>query len=312
MVDVKMNSVTEQSEEKSWVGNVHANHAGTIFFHRLIETFGIHVAYGVLFFAAWQYALFDAKSVRAIRAFRLNCGLSTRKSDFFHHFRSFGISLIDRFILTRGMRDAIRFRFKYCNEAVISVEADRGGVILLGAHMGNWEIAGALLSRRLSKPVHVFMYDDQNDATDSSKQETTGVIIHPVQAGGADIAVEIVNALRNGEIVCMHGDRFYEGQRTLEIGFLGKMALFPAGPMAMAAITGASVIPCFTMRRSLFEYEFSAATPIHPERGERGNRDTLIRSAMERYVAVLEEKCREFPLQWYNFFPFWRENQASD
>ncbi|MBN1760707.1 MAG: lysophospholipid acyltransferase family protein [Chitinispirillaceae bacterium] len=225
----------------------------------------------------------------------------------FRHFRSFGISLIDRYILTRGMRDAKRFRFDYINESVIEQEAFRGGVILLGAHMGNWEIAGALLGKRLRKPVHVFMYDDQPEATgNASVREKDGVIIHPVQADGADIAVEVVNALRSGEIVCLHGDRYFEGQRTVEIGFLGKPALFPAGPMAMAMITGATVLPCFTLRTSLFHYEFSSATPIRPQVVDRCRRDAAIREATEQYVRILEATCRRYPDQWYNFYRYWK------
>jgi predicted LPLAT superfamily acyltransferase len=300
-----------EEQEHDWVENVEGNRAGTLFFHRIIEQFGIRPAYVLLFFAAWYYVFFDRNSVAALRQFRERCGMKTRRRDLYRHFRSFGIALIDRFVLTRGGSGAKRFVFTYSNEATIAEEVKRGGgVILLGAHMGNWEIAGALLGKRLATPVHVFMYDQGNTGIDISGRSENGVIIHPVQTGGAAIAVEIINALRGGEIVCLHGDRYYEGQRTIAFDFLGALAHFPAGPMAMAAITGASVLPCFTMRTSLFHYEFSAAMPIRPESADRSTRDETIRTATERYVRILEETCGRYPDQWYNFYRFWSDSDC--
>ncbi len=307
---VKKEPATQSREEQEhdWVENVAGNRAGTLFFHRIIELFGIRPAYVMLFFAAWYHVFFDRNSVAALRQFRKRCGMTTHRSDLYRHFRSFGIALIDRFVLTRGGAGAKRFVFTYSNEAVIAEEVKRGGgVILLGAHMGNWEIAGALLGKRLATAVHVFMYDQNESVIDQSVRNEKGVIIHPVQTGGADVAVEIINALRSGEIVCLHGDRYVEGQRTVPIDFLGASAPFPAGPMAMATITGASVLPCFTLRTSLFHYEFSAATPIRPEPASRSTRDEVIRAATERYVRILEEMCGRYPDQWYNFYRFWSD-----
>lgn len=305
-----MTSTTNQPEEENWVTRVKEHRTGTLFFHRIIGTFGIRAAYGMLFLAAWQHALNNKESVRALRTFRSYCGLSCRKVDFFRHFYSFGRSLIDRYVLTRKMRDAEKFRFDFHNESVIASEAAHGsGVILLGAHMGNWEISASFVGRRLSKRVHVFMYDTAGTTTNTVEATANdSVIIHPVQTGGADVAVEIINALRAGEIVCMHGDRFFKRQRTVPVEFFGKKALFPAGPMAMASITGASVIPCFTLWSSPFKYEFSATTPIRPEHGTRERRDAAIEEAMRHYVAILEDRCRQYPLQWYNFHSFWQED----
>ena len=294
----------------NWVSRVGANRIGTIFFHRLIEMFGLRAAYLMLHFAAWQHVLLDKKSVSAIRDFRTRCGVPAGRYCIYRHFHSFGMSLIDRFYLTRTTGEG-KFGFTYINEETIGREVQRGGgVILLGAHFGNWEIAGALLGKRLSKPVHVLMYDDRSEDPAGAAAGSEGIIIHPVQADAADTAVEIINALRAGEIVCLHGDRYFTGQRKTAIDFLGSPASFPAGPMAMAMITGASVIPCFTVRTSLFHYEFSAADPIRPEAADRNLRDKAIRTAMEKYVRVLETQCRKYPDQWYNFYGYWMDREC--
>jgi len=36
-----------------------------------------------------------------------------------------------------------------------------------------------------------------------------------------------------------------------------------------------------------------------------------IRAALERYAATLESLCREAPYNWFNFYDFWAEADAS-
>ncbi|HEY1434573.1 MAG TPA: acyltransferase, partial [Thermoanaerobaculia bacterium] len=44
-----------------------------------------------------------------------------------------------------------------------------------------------------------------------------------------------------------------------------------------------------------------APLPIDTE----GDRDAAVRRNIERYVALLERYVREYPEQWYCFYPFW-------
>ena len=297
---MKKNSTSEK-----WVVRAVGNKKGTRFFIWVINTFGILPAYGFLFFASLQYLLFDKKAVNALCDYRKRLGFNAPLFSIFKHFYSFGVTLIDRvaFLTNRGKS----FNTIHINEELINRELDYGnGVILLGAHFGNWEFAGNLLTKRIAARVHVFMYDAGNEASTERVSVLQNLVIHHVQDSTSDTAVEIVNALRAGDIVCMHGDRFFGNQRTETIDFLGEPARFPVGPMALAAITGASVITCFTVRTSFFHYTFSAEEPDRiTNNQDRVMRDRQIRSALEKYVKVLERKCREYPYQWYNFYRFW-------
>ena len=292
-----------------WIEQAVGNRAGTRFFIKVINLFGLFPAYFFLFFASCQYLFFDRKSSAAIRNYRRRLGLSTSKLHLFRHFYSFGVTLIDRYAYM-GKRESHRFKTLHSNEERIIREVGQGkGVILLGAHFGNWEFAGNLLTKRITARVHVFMYATGNEYKDGNISVINNLIIHHVQNAASDIAVEIINALRSGDIVCMHGDRFIEGQRTETIDFLGKTARFPVGPMALAAITGAPVIICHTVRTALFSYTFSAEEPVQISAGvDRTVRDEQMRSALEKYVSVLEKMCRKYPYQWYNFYQFWENS----
>jgi KDO2-lipid IV(A) lauroyltransferase len=39
----------------------------------------------------------------------------------------------------------------------------------------------------------------------------------------------------------------------------------------------------------------------------QGERETALRTNVERYVAVLERYVRAYPEQWYCFYPFWAD-----
>ena len=299
----------KQHINDAWIERADGNRTGTLFFQRIIDTLGIFPAYGMLFFAAWQYAFFDRKAVDAIRDFRAHLGLPTTNFDLYRHFYSFGMTLIDRYAFLHGK--GAKVHTVHDNEAWIVREVERGkGVILLGAHVGNWEFAGDLLVKRIKAKVHIFMYDTGTEGNEASEwgyePAASNLIIHPLRDAASDTAVEIINTLRSGEIVCIHGDRFFGGQRTETLDFFGKPARFPAGPMAIAAITGASVIPCFTVRTAMRRYAFSAEAPVHVEPGHRNERDERIRMAMRYYIDVLEKICRIYPRQWYNFYHFWQ------
>jgi len=290
---------------KEWVARTGGNRLGTRFFESLISVFGLYPAYAMLFFAAAQYLLFDRKGADALRDFRRHLGLATNFADLYGHFYSFGTTLIDRYAFATSRRTG--FYNVHINEDLIRRELGRGkGVILLGAHIGNWELAGRLLTKRLNVRAHVFMYDDGTATPVEVADTDQGLSVHHVQESASDTAVEIINALRRSEIVCLHGDRFFGQQRTETIDFFGAPAVFPAGPMAIAAITGASVLPCFTVRTRLLRYEFYAAQPIYVGPCNREERDVEIRSAIKRYVSALEDVCRKYPGQWYNFYRFWK------
>jgi predicted LPLAT superfamily acyltransferase len=78
----------------------------------------------------------------------------------FKHFLSFGQALVDRTAILAGDRKHFSFSFEGENH-VRDALAEGRGVLLLTAHVGNWEAAGALLSR-LDSPVNVTGFDNES------------------------------------------------------------------------------------------------------------------------------------------------------
>ena len=100
--------------------------------------------------------------------------------------------------------------------------------MLLGAHLGNWEGAGQLLSR-LGVPVNVTGFDKENDDIRHLLTEASQARFRflPLTGSPTDV-LPLVAALKRGEVVAMLGDRAY-GSPTARVPFLGGTASFPIG-----------------------------------------------------------------------------------
>lgn len=295
----------DTTEGHRWSGRGKGTSLGNRFFMVLIRVFGVLPAYLFLFPACLTYALLDRSSKRALRSYRAALGMPGGFWSLYRHFYCFGMSMVDRFsfLVLRGSP----FAYTCIDEERIAAAAAQGaGAILLSAHVGNWEIAGNLLYDRLEVPINVLMLDAEREALQRvyqpalDRRRFKAIAIVP---NAPDAMVETVARLRQGELVCLLGDRLLDG-RGMTVPFLGRPARFPIGPFAVAALTGAPVIPVFTLKTGLRHYTFTAREPIHVP-ADRERRDEAIREALQRYVAHLEEVARRHPYQWYNFYDFW-------
>jgi predicted LPLAT superfamily acyltransferase len=293
---------------KGWISRARGNSFGSRLIILVISRLGFLPAYCLLLFASVLYTLTDHKSRHAIRLFRQRIGLNTSLTDYAVHFYSFGSALIDRFffLLSSGSEP---FRYVSVNEDCIVNELSKGrGVILLGAHVGNWEIAGNLLQERVTTTVHFLMYNAESEAMKRAVEKAVrhrAVNIIYVTPEAPDSMIEMVNALRRGEVVCLHGDRVAGEMRHEHVEFLGRKAAFPIGPFVLSLLTGAPIIPFFAIKKGWRSYEFSASDPLSVACGNRTERKEVLRECLDRYVRVLEQKVRSYPEQWYNFYDFW-------
>jgi len=122
---------------------------------------------------------------------------------------------------------------------------------------------------------------------------------------------EINKAFENKEIVCIHGDRFVSGSKTLSTLFLGKEARFPTGPFYLAYKYDIPVSYVFAMKEKKFKYHFYA-TPLkkyfHPQLNIK-KRDLTIRAIISDYTSELEKIIQIYPEQWFNYYDFWEDKK---
>ncbi len=129
-----------------------------------------------------------------------------------------------------GIENNLTYDFDGEDNLRAIVSGGRGG-ILLSAHVGNWEAAGHLL-RRLETRVNVVMYDGEHQQIKAYLDQVTGgrnlnvILIRPDMSH----VYAMGEALQKNELICLHADRFLEGNKTSVKNFLGEDAQFPMGP----------------------------------------------------------------------------------
>ncbi|MCC6552285.1 MAG: lysophospholipid acyltransferase family protein [Polyangiaceae bacterium] len=179
--------------------------------------------------------------------------------------------------------------------------AARGrGIVLATAHTGGWDIAGQILGAVHEGGIVVAMRPERDPGARAIQDEArsrAGVKVVHVGEGALD-ALPLLSHLRRGAIVAMQIDRAPSGMRTREVPFLGERARAPEGPLVLASLSGAPILPVFTHRLGFLEYEAVVSPPIWlPRRPTDAQRDAAaaeMMGAMERFV-------RAHPTQWFHF-----------
>lgn len=227
----------------------------------------------------------------------------------FKHFLSFGIALIDRTAILAGQTRNFSFSFDGENH-VREMLAEGNGVLLLTAHLGNWEAAGQLLTR-LDVPINVTGFDNETTEMRDLLTRSSDVKFRllPLTGSPTDV-IPLVAALRRGEVVAMLGDRTYHSP-ALPVNFLGAPTAFPIGAYVMAAMANAPLVHVFSLREPGGHYHFFGFPPLRPQMPPHHERDAYLQQCATHFAANLESVLRRDPLQWYNFFPFWEQTATN-
>ena len=247
-------------------------------------------------------------SLRYFRRLRPSIGEDERWGLAWRHLSSFGRVLADRMLVYSDPQH-LRVDFAgHGGERLHAAISSKNGCILLSAHLGNWELAGQLLSRIDAAPVHVVMIESEDPAVRALVRKHMGdrppTIIDPRDGVGASLAIQA--ALQRGETVCMLGDRVVPGQAHVRVPFLGAPAAFPIGPFLAAAAAGCPVVPCFLLKRARNRYAMVVEQPLYPTWPTvRSQRVAMMLPQVERWVTLLERIVQRHPFQWHNFYNFW-------
>jgi KDO2-lipid IV(A) lauroyltransferase len=189
-------------------------------------------------------------------------------------------------------------------EKIVEAERRGSGVLLATAHLGNWYLGGMLLGR-LDHPIHVVLKPDRFPIVErfrSAMHRRWGV--GEIAVGNTFLSgVAVVRALAHGQILGIQCDRDFNNT-GIAVDFFGRPAYFPRGPFAAAMVSGAAFLPSFILREG-DRYRIVIEDPLEISRG--GNHEADLKANVERFVRLLERYVRQYPTQWYCFYPFWND-----
>jgi lauroyl/myristoyl acyltransferase len=215
-------------------------------------------------------------------------------------FSNFACSFTDLLALNRQSRvlqQTYVARVQGLEHLQAVLQAPRGFVVAT-AHLGNWDLAGRLLST-YGRRIHVLMAPEQDPAIQRFLRAGMGEAdIRFVTNEGGAVFVQLLMALRRGEVVAVQMDRATGHRSDVSVPFFGAPAVLPLGPLLLARTAQVPVLPCFCVMRPDAQYEIwvDQALTIAP-----GHEEVTLRQmvrVLERYIAMA-------PNQWYNFYDVW-------
>lgn len=296
----------------SWEGKTRGGVVGYRIFIFFLKNVNIRFSYALLRIVAAYFWLFsNRKPLLYFYQYRLQFSKKESYKSIYRNYVMLGECLLDKIVVMAGIKNKLTFDFNG-EEYLHQLANEKNGGFLIGAHVGNWEIAGQLL-KRIETKVHIVMMDAEYQKI---KELLNGIM---KQQNIAIISITnsynhlylIEEALKNGEFIAIHGDRFIAKAKTVTCNFLGEEAQFPTGPFYMASKFQTPVCFVSAVKKSRYHYQFNATKPkILPFPNKLKTRQRDLEKLVEPYIENLELIVRENPSQWFNFYPFW--NQEND
>lgn len=178
------------------------------------------------------------------------------------------------------------------------------GVVVLTAHLGNWDV-GARFLEQFGVPVSMVMNADRASAAErwlmSRRRSGTVDVLrignHPMSM------LKVQAALARNGIVAMQGDRAFGRHAHLATLFGAPFAI-PLGPFRLAALCGAPVLPAFVIQEGWWRWRAEVGPPLLAG-GDAGDFNPA--AAAARYAEHLEGVVRRHPDQWFQFFDVWSD-----
>lgn len=218
----------------------------------------------------------------------------------FAHVHNFAATLLDRVYMAAGDFD----RFEVAIEGLPLVDQalrTGRGCLLLGSHLGSFDLMMLAQRSMDGRPISVMMRIDPR----SQARRLAGIddrALDLIPLGRPDSYLRAHEALTSGGIVAILADRT-EGAAYLPAQFLGRTTALPIAPHVLAARSGAAVLLCFGLYEGANRYriEFIDFGPA----AAQNSRGIALQPCVDRYAALLERFARRYPLNWFNFYPYW-------
>jgi lauroyl/myristoyl acyltransferase len=222
-------------------------------------------------------------------------------------FKNFAKYLADFFRFEKLDRQFIDKNVKLENLHFFDEALARGkGVVVLTAHLGNWELGGVVLAQ-LGYPFWAVALPHKNKKVNDffdAQRNRKGV---QVIAMGKAVR-SCISHIRSNHMVALVGDRDFT-EKGLVMDFFGKPTRFPEGPAAFSLMTGASIVPGFMLRNP--DDTFTLRIEQAVEFSFTGDKAKDLAGLIGVYKNVFQDYIRKYPDQWYVFRRFWVDPQSS-
>lgn len=226
------------------------------------------------------------------------------------HIFYFSATILDRvYFLTDQFH---RFEIKVHGiEHIEAQQASGKGCILLGAHLGSFELLRSLAIQS-KMPFKILMYHDHNAMiTQIFNTLNPDIEKSVINLANSNAMLKMNECLVAGEMVGMLGDRYVKNDKKISCQLLGSHVEFPAGPITLSTITKVPVIFFCGVYCGKNKYEIHIEKLAEATQLPRGERDGYVNETTQKYVDRIEYYLKKHPYNWFNFYDFWHDESIK-
>ena len=181
------------------------------------------------------------------------------------------------------------------------------GAIILTAHLGSYDLGAALFTEKFQRAIRMIRAPEPDERSAQHidlalEQAGAGAVKVDYNTEGASLSFDLLNALRNGEIVSIQGDRIMDNVASSPAKLFGRKVSLPSGPFILSLVAPAPIYPLFVVRLGYRRYQIIVREPIFCVRTNRPREEDLA-EAMTLWSRVLESVTTKYWNQWYAFTP---------
>lgn len=291
----------------NWNGRSRGGKIGNGILRFTAQRLGLRAAYFCLYFVVPYFYLFAPKARRSANeywsAIEPDAGWLKRQRLVLRQLLTFAKILLDR--VHQGFHRDPQFKVQSIGMDHVLAPLNQGkGLILLGAHIGGWELAAALLKDYgLTGEFHMIRYQAGGITFEQSRGGQTPEHLKTLGTNRVEgPALAIRELLAAGKPVGLMGDRPLARNFEL-VPFLGGLAPMDVTPFRIAAATGTPLLFTFGFKGTGRDYEIMATAPGSYHYGSGEDRSLACLRWVAEFAQAMEAQLRRHPEQWFNFFP---------
>lgn len=270
---------------------------------RIFRHIDVRFMYAVMAVVIVFYMLFNRQAYRAqYRYFRFCMHYGPMKS-FIHVYRNlfqFGQVVLDRFAAYAGRAFVFLHDGDSLNVLQEVMDSEKGAIVVQ-THIGNYELSGCCLN--CSKPMHVLSFAGETAVVlENRRRMLAAHNVHMICLTDTMSHVfQVYDALKQGHMVSMPGDRVFGSDRTVQVKAFDKLAHLPQGPFQTGVTMDVPMLTIWVMKEKWNTYRIYIHRLQH---NDQLSKQARIADLAQQFADDLERMAQRYPDQWYHYFDF--------
>ncbi|MBI5560481.1 MAG: lysophospholipid acyltransferase family protein [Deltaproteobacteria bacterium] len=223
-------------------------------------------------------------------------------------YRKMGLSIVEFARSERNEKGYIEGNVSFEGlENIVAALKGGKGVVLLGAHLGNWELLSASLSSK-GYAMSIVARPLDNPYIDSYAARARTVFGNKVIDKKRALR-KMMEVLKDNGILGILLDQRSGRKESVVVDFFDIPARASKGLAAIVMKTHSAVLPTFIHREGLSKHRVIVKGPIDVV--STGDKDADIKENTQRFTGAIEGFIRKHPEEWFWFHSRWEKRKKG-